>query len=73
MSDNVPTANGGTARIGVGGRMDSIQCAVLLAKLERFDWEVRRRAEIGARGVPYLCVPSSARERKERLRWQNVS
>jgi UDP-2-acetamido-2-deoxy-ribo-hexuluronate aminotransferase len=37
------------ARIGVGGRMDSIQCAVVLAKLERFDWELRRRAEIGAR------------------------
>ena len=35
-------------RIGVGGRMDSIQCAVVLAKLERFDWEVRQRAEIGA-------------------------
>jgi UDP-2-acetamido-2-deoxy-ribo-hexuluronate aminotransferase len=35
-------------RIGVGGRMDSIQCAVLLAKLERFDWEVRQRIEIGA-------------------------
>src|SRR5262245_57353734 len=27
-------------RIGVGGRMDTLQCAVLLAKLERFDWEV---------------------------------
>jgi UDP-2-acetamido-2-deoxy-ribo-hexuluronate aminotransferase len=36
-------------RIGVSGRMDSIQCAVVLAKLERFDWEVRRRIEIGAR------------------------
>lgn len=36
-------------RIGVNGRMDSIQCAVVLAKLERFDWEVRQRAEIGAR------------------------
>jgi UDP-2-acetamido-2-deoxy-ribo-hexuluronate aminotransferase len=35
-------------RIGVGGRMDTMQCAVLLAKLERFDWEVRRRAELGA-------------------------
>jgi UDP-2-acetamido-2-deoxy-ribo-hexuluronate aminotransferase len=34
-------------RVGVGGRMDSIQCAVVLAKLERFDWEVRQRAEIG--------------------------
>ncbi len=36
-------------RIGVGGRMDTLQCAVLLAKLERFAWEVERRAEIGAR------------------------
>lgn len=35
-------------RIGVGGRMDSIQCAVVLAKLERFEWEIRQRAEIGA-------------------------
>ncbi|MCS6948759.1 MAG: DegT/DnrJ/EryC1/StrS family aminotransferase, partial [Steroidobacteraceae bacterium] len=36
-------------RIGVGGRMDTVQCAVLLAKLERFDWEVARRIELGAR------------------------
>lgn len=34
-------------RVGVGGRMDTIQCAVILAKLERFDWEVRHRIEIG--------------------------
>jgi UDP-2-acetamido-2-deoxy-ribo-hexuluronate aminotransferase len=36
-------------RIGVGGRMDTLQCAVVLAKLERFDWELQRRADIGAR------------------------
>ena len=36
------------SRIGVGGRMDTLQCAVVLAKLERFDWEVERRLEIGA-------------------------
>ena len=36
-------------RIGVGGRMDSIQCAVVLAKLERFEWEIERRREIGRR------------------------
>jgi UDP-2-acetamido-2-deoxy-ribo-hexuluronate aminotransferase len=36
-------------RIGVGGRMDSIQCAVVLAKLERFDWEIERRIAIGRR------------------------
>ena len=34
-------------RIGVGGRMDTIQCAVVLAKLERFDWEVQRRLGLG--------------------------
>jgi UDP-2-acetamido-2-deoxy-ribo-hexuluronate aminotransferase len=36
-------------RIGVGGRMDTIQCAVLLAKLERFSWELGRRSELGQR------------------------
>ena len=36
-------------RIGVGGRMDTLQCAVVLAKLERFEWEVERRAEVGRR------------------------
>ncbi len=35
-------------RIGVGGRMDTIQCAVILAKLERFEWEIQQRREIGA-------------------------
>ena len=37
------------ARIGVGGRMDTLQCAIVLAKLERFESEVDRRAAIGAR------------------------
>lgn len=36
-------------RIGVGGRMDTLQCAVVLGKLERFEWEVARRNELGAR------------------------
>lgn len=36
-------------RIGVGGRMDTLQCAVLLAKLERFDWEIEQRELIGER------------------------
>jgi UDP-2-acetamido-2-deoxy-ribo-hexuluronate aminotransferase len=34
-------------RVGVGGRMDAIQCAIVLAKLERFDWEVEQRKSIG--------------------------
>ncbi|HWT13579.1 MAG TPA: DegT/DnrJ/EryC1/StrS family aminotransferase [Allosphingosinicella sp.] len=37
------------SRIGVGGRMDTLQCAVVLAKLGRFGWEVERRLEAGAR------------------------
>lgn len=37
------------ARVGLGGRMDTLQCAVVLAKLERFDWEIGQRRCIGAR------------------------
>ncbi len=51
-------------RVGVGGRMDTLQCAVVLGKLDRFDWELQRRAELGARyqrlladiGVPVVAV-----------------
>jgi UDP-2-acetamido-2-deoxy-ribo-hexuluronate aminotransferase len=42
-------------RVGVGGRMDTIQCAVLLGKMERFEWELQRRAEIGARYARLLA------------------
>jgi UDP-2-acetamido-2-deoxy-ribo-hexuluronate aminotransferase len=35
-------------RIGVGGRMDTLQCAVVLAKLERFEWEVEQRQRAAA-------------------------
>ncbi len=36
-------------RVGLGGRMDTLQCAVVLAKLERFDWELERRKWLGDR------------------------
>lgn len=36
-------------RIGVGGRMDTLQCAIVLAKLDRFEWEVEQRISIGQR------------------------
>lgn len=36
-------------RIGVGGRMDTLQCAIVLAKLERFEWEVAQRERLGSR------------------------
>ena len=36
-------------RVGVGGRMDTLQCAVVLAKLPRFGWEIERRQALGDR------------------------
>ena len=49
-------------RVGVGGRMDTLQCAVVLGKLERFEWELQRRAEIGARYEQLLAgVPGAGR------------
>ena len=36
-------------RIGIGGRMDTIQCAILLAKWPRFEWETAERERIGRR------------------------
>lgn len=41
-------------RIGVGGRMDTLQCAVVLAKLERFDWEIEQRLAVGSRYLEML-------------------
>lgn len=35
-------------RIGVGGRMDTLQCAIVLAKLERFEWELKERERVAA-------------------------
>ncbi len=36
-------------RIGVNGRMDTLQCAVVLAKLERLGWEMEQRRALAAR------------------------
>lgn len=33
-------------RVGVGGRMDTLQCAIVLAKLQNFDWEIEQRAKL---------------------------
>jgi UDP-2-acetamido-2-deoxy-ribo-hexuluronate aminotransferase len=35
------------SRVGVGGRMDTLQCAIVLAKLTRFEWEVEQRSRFG--------------------------
>ncbi|MFZ4125185.1 MAG: DegT/DnrJ/EryC1/StrS family aminotransferase [Rickettsiales bacterium] len=36
-------------RIGVGGRMDTLQCAIVLGKFEQFDWEIEQRIAAGHR------------------------
>jgi UDP-2-acetamido-2-deoxy-ribo-hexuluronate aminotransferase len=36
-------------RIGINGRLDTIQAAILLAKLDRFEWEVEQRQKAAAR------------------------
>lgn len=36
-------------RLGINGRLDSIQCAILLAKLERYDWELEQRQKVADR------------------------
>jgi UDP-2-acetamido-2-deoxy-ribo-hexuluronate aminotransferase len=48
-------------RIGMNGRLDTLQAAVLLAKLERFEWEVSRRQEVGDLYSRFLaeCSPST--------------
>jgi len=42
-------------RIGVGGRMDTLQCAVVLAKLDWLDWEIEQRIAIGQRYLDLLA------------------
>lgn len=41
-------------RVGVGGRMDTLQCAVVLGKLDRFDWEIEQRIQAGDRYLNLL-------------------
>lgn len=56
-------------RIGVGGRMDTIQCAVVLAKFDHFEQELQRRREVASQyllllaKVPGLELPLTAPDR----------
>jgi UDP-2-acetamido-2-deoxy-ribo-hexuluronate aminotransferase len=36
-------------RIGINGRLDTLQCAILLPKLERFPWELEQRTKVALR------------------------
>jgi len=57
-------------RVGLGGRMDTLQCAIVLAKLGRFEWELERRREnasryqqrIGSMNLP-IALPSVGHDR----------
>ena len=46
--------------LGMNGRFDTLQAAVLLAKLPQFEWEVEQRAHIGARYTALFSQSSSA-------------
>lgn len=48
-------------RLGVGGRMDTLQCAIVLAKLDHFDWELRQRICLGQRYLDLLLGFSEVR------------
>lgn len=43
------------SRVGVGGRMDTLQCAIVLAKLERFEWEIGQRIALGQNYLDLLA------------------
>jgi UDP-2-acetamido-2-deoxy-ribo-hexuluronate aminotransferase len=36
-------------RLGLNARLDTLQCAILLAKMERYDWEVEQRNRLADR------------------------
>lgn len=54
------------SRIGVGGRMDTLQCAVVLAKLTSFDDEMAARVRIGLR-YDELLAPLEAAGKLKRI------
>ncbi len=36
-------------RLGINGRLDTIQCAILLAKIGRYEWEIEQRQKVAAK------------------------
>ena len=36
-------------RLGINGRLDTLQCAILLAKLDRYEWEMNQRQRVADR------------------------
>jgi len=56
-------------RLGINGRLDSMQCAVVLAKLEVFDDEVAARGRIGRRYTELIEEAFAGRPGKVRTPW----
>ena len=54
-------------RVGVGGRMDTLQCAIVLAKLERFEWEVQQRMAIGQRYTDLISTSQAQRSNSQEV------
>jgi len=53
-------------RVGVGGRMDTLQCAIVLAKLDHFDQEIGQRQAVARR---YHALLSDAPAGVQVLPW----
>ena len=43
-------------RIGINGRMDTLQCAIMIPKLERFPWELEQRSRLAERSTIKLLL-----------------
>lgn len=57
------------SRIGVGGRMDTLQAAILLAKLPRFEHEIAQRQAVARRYHELLSASAPSREPFRVLPW----
>ncbi|WP_269436005.1 DegT/DnrJ/EryC1/StrS family aminotransferase [Saccharothrix sp. NRRL B-16348] len=72
--DNFPGISTGTGAVGVNSKMDDVQAAVLLAKLDRLDSDIRRRAALARRyadglaGVPGVRKLPSVLSRRGSVR-----
>lgn len=60
-------------RLGMNGRLDTIQCAILIEKLKRFDWEMDRRQVIAKRYDQGLSEIKVAGFRTPIIRPGNIS
>ena len=56
-------------RIGYNGRLDTLQCAILMIKLERYPWEIKRRQKIAIvyneefKDLEFLKIPVIKKDR----------